>query len=170
MLAKSLRSNGILRLQSFQKGLVQYLHFILDYDSLNLFISGSNLRSSKFNHPINLVIYFLIKHMRHNIMHPMGTLFFRDMGLDLFRTIILNEKVVESGIVKGLLMLIDSERMGEQVDRSLLKNLLRMLSSLQVFPVSYSITESMIEELKCFCQTTLILFSDLSASFREKIS
>lgn len=59
-------------------------------------------------------------------------LFFRDMGLDLFRSIIVNNNVIEAKTVEGLLYLIERERGGDQVDRSLLKNLLRMLSSLQV--------------------------------------
>lgn len=54
------------------------------------------------------------------------------MGLDLFRSVILNDRTVESRSVDGLLILIENERRGEQVDRSLLKNLLRMLSNLQV--------------------------------------
>lgn len=54
------------------------------------------------------------------------------MGLDLFRSIIVNHNVIEAKTVEGLLYLIERERHGDQVDRSLLKNLLRMLSSLQV--------------------------------------
>lgn len=54
------------------------------------------------------------------------------MGLDLYRSIILNDRTVENRTVEGLLDLIENERRGEQVDRLLLKNLLRMLTNLQV--------------------------------------
>lgn len=55
-----------------------------------------------------------------------------EMGLERFRTNIMNEKSIENRTVTGLLELIARERMGEQVDRSLLKSLLRMLSNLEV--------------------------------------
>lgn len=56
-----------------------------------------------------------------------------DMGLELFRQYILEEVVVENRCVDGLLMMIEKERSGETIDRSLVKSLLRMLSSLQVY-------------------------------------
>ena len=56
----------------------------------------------------------------------------RDMGLDLFRVHIISNKTVQSRTVDGILLLIEKERSGEQVDRQLLKSLLRMLSDLQV--------------------------------------
>ncbi|KAK8392981.1 hypothetical protein O3P69_013189 [Scylla paramamosain] len=56
-----------------------------------------------------------------------------DMGLELFRKHILEEVVVENRCVDGLLMMIEKERSGETIDRSLVKSLLRMLSSLQVY-------------------------------------
>ena len=56
----------------------------------------------------------------------------RDMGLDLFRVHIISNQTVQSRTVDGILLLIEKERSGEQVDRQLLKSLLRMLSDLQV--------------------------------------
>ena len=56
----------------------------------------------------------------------------RDMGLDLFRSHIVGQHIVETRTVDGLLQLIERERTGETVDRHLLKSLLRMLSDLQV--------------------------------------
>ncbi|GAB6021134.1 Cullin-4B [Chamberlinius hualienensis] len=56
-----------------------------------------------------------------------------DLGLDLFRIHIISDRQVETKTVEGLLMLIEKERNGEAVDRSLLKNLLRMLSDLQIY-------------------------------------
>lgn len=60
-----------------------------------------------------------------------------DMGLDLFRKHIATDKVVQRRTVNGLLMLIEKERTGDTVDRSLLKNLLRMLSDLQIYKTAF---------------------------------
>lgn len=56
-----------------------------------------------------------------------------DMGLELFRRTILMNPLVQTRIVEGLLMLIEKERQGDTVDRTLLKSLLRMLSDLQIY-------------------------------------
>ncbi|XP_046995069.1 cullin-4A [Schistocerca americana] len=56
-----------------------------------------------------------------------------DMGLDLFRQHIVLNTLVQTRTVEGLLMLIEKERQGDTVDRTLLKSLLRMLSDLQIY-------------------------------------
>lgn len=56
-----------------------------------------------------------------------------DMGLDLFRIHIVSHPVIQSRIVDGLLMMIEKERSGHTVDKSLVKNLLRMLLDLQIY-------------------------------------
>lgn len=56
----------------------------------------------------------------------------RDMGLELFRVHILTPQKIEKRLVDGTLLLIARERKQETIDRGLLKNLLRMLSDLQV--------------------------------------
>uniref|UniRef100_A0A1B6CF55 Cullin-4A n=1 Tax=Clastoptera arizonana TaxID=38151 RepID=A0A1B6CF55_9HEMI len=56
-----------------------------------------------------------------------------DMGLDLFRIHIVMNSLVQTRTVDGLLMLIDKERQGDTVDRTLLKSLLRMLSDLSIY-------------------------------------
>jgi hypothetical protein len=56
----------------------------------------------------------------------------RDLGLELFRTYIVTNPVVQSRLISGILLLIERERNGEAVDRQLLKSLLRMLCDLQV--------------------------------------
>ncbi|XP_073989923.1 cullin 4 isoform X1 [Rhodnius prolixus] len=56
-----------------------------------------------------------------------------DMGLELFRHHIVMNSLVQTRIVDGLLMLIEKERQGDAVDRTLLKSLLRMLSDLQIY-------------------------------------
>lgn len=55
------------------------------------------------------------------------------MGLELFRHHIVMNSLVQTRIVDGLLMLIEKERQGDAVDRTLLKSLLRMLSDLQIY-------------------------------------
>lgn len=56
-----------------------------------------------------------------------------DLGLDLFRRCVLTNQLVQTRTVDGILMLIEQERHGDQVDRSLLKSLLRMLTDLQIY-------------------------------------
>lgn len=54
------------------------------------------------------------------------------MGLELFRNHIISDKQVQNKTIDGILLLIERERNGEAVDRSLLRSLLSMLSDLQV--------------------------------------
>ena len=46
--------------------------------------------------------------------------------------LLLSFQLVQTRTVDGILMLIEQERHGDMIDRSLLKSLLRMLSDLQV--------------------------------------
>jgi cullin-4 len=62
---------------------------------------------------------------------------YRDMGLDLFRHHIVLNTLVQTRTVEGLLMLIEKERQGDAVDRTLLKSLLRMLSDLQIYQEAF---------------------------------
>ncbi|XP_061430926.1 cullin-4A-like isoform X1 [Lethenteron reissneri] len=56
-----------------------------------------------------------------------------DMGLELFRTHVVSDRLVQNRTIDGLLLLIERERSGETVDRSLLRSLLSMLSDLQIY-------------------------------------
>ncbi|KAK9823559.1 hypothetical protein WJX72_003747 [[Myrmecia] bisecta] len=56
-----------------------------------------------------------------------------EMGLQLFRTHLASHPQVERKTVQGLLQLIKAERQGETVDRTLLKHLLRMFTSLNIY-------------------------------------
>ncbi|XP_076337689.1 cullin 4 [Tachypleus tridentatus] len=60
-----------------------------------------------------------------------------DLGLELFRIHIISNQLVQSRTVEGLLVLIGEERCGETVDRTLLKNLFRMLSDLQIYQETF---------------------------------
>lgn len=72
---------------------------------------------------------------------------FRDMGLELFRTHIISDQKVQNKTIDGILLLIERERNGEAIDRSLLRSLLSMLSDLQASCLNicdsvYSVTGS----------------------------
>ncbi|XP_065344012.1 cullin-4A-like [Cloeon dipterum] len=60
-----------------------------------------------------------------------------DMGLEMFRFYIITNPMVQTRTVEGLLMLIEKERQGDTVDRTLLKSLLRMLSDLQIYQEAF---------------------------------
>ncbi|XP_043818471.1 cullin-4B [Dromiciops gliroides] len=60
-----------------------------------------------------------------------------DMGLELFRTHIICDQKVQSKTIEGILLLIERERNGEVIDRSLLRSLLSMLSDLQIYQDSF---------------------------------
>lgn len=64
----------------------------------------------------------------------------RDMGLELFRFYIISDLKVQSKTIDGILLLIEQERSGEAIDRSLLRSLLSMLSDLQV-PMPLSVKD-----------------------------
>ena len=55
-----------------------------------------------------------------------------DLSLELFKTHVITNKTVQVRCINGLLLLIERERSGELIDRSLVKNLLNMLYKLQV--------------------------------------
>lgn len=60
------------------------------------------------------------------------------MGLELFRNHIISDKQVQTKTIDGILLLIERERNGEAVDRSLLRSLLSMLSDLQVSTTKFT--------------------------------
>lgn len=60
-----------------------------------------------------------------------------DMGLDTFKAHVISHPLVQSRTVDGLLLLIDKERQGDTVERSLLKSLLRMLSDLGIYQEAF---------------------------------
>ncbi|KAI5105111.1 cullin-4B, partial [Silurus meridionalis] len=60
-----------------------------------------------------------------------------DMGLELFRFYIISDWKVQSKTIDGILLLIERERNGEAIDRSLLRSLLSMLSDLQIYQDSF---------------------------------
>ena len=59
--------------------------------------------------------------------------FFRDTGLDAFRRKVIERSGICARTISGVLMLIESDRRGTQIDKQLLKSLLRMLMNLQIY-------------------------------------
>ncbi|XP_068124186.1 cullin-4A isoform X2 [Hyperolius riggenbachi] len=70
-----------------------------------------------------------------------------DMGLELFRSHVISDKLVQTKTIDGILLLIGRERNGEAVDRSLLRSLLGMLSDLQMYKDCFE--AKFLEETNC---------------------
>lgn len=60
-----------------------------------------------------------------------------ETGLEIFKIHIISNPLVQTRTVDGLLFVIDKERQGDTVDRSLLKSLLRMLSDLGIYQEAF---------------------------------
>lgn len=62
-----------------------------------------------------------------------------DMGLVLFRTEVITSRQneISEKVISGILSLIERERNNEQIQRGLIQNLIRMLSSLQLYHESF---------------------------------
>eukprot|EP00123_Amoebidium_parasiticum_P013570 comp22032_c0_seq1/m.31981 comp22032_c0_seq1/g.31981 ORF comp22032_c0_seq1/g.31981 comp22032_c0_seq1/m.31981 type:complete len:752 (-) comp22032_c0_seq1:260-2515(-) len=70
---------------------------------------------------------------RTYVLQTSGIITLWDLGLHLFLQHIVSNVEVQHKTLAGILQLIETERLGNAVDRSLLKSLLRMLSSLQIY-------------------------------------
>lgn len=76
---------------------------------------------------------------RTYVLQNSGVASLWDLGLELFRTHIVTNPVVQSRTIGGILHLIERERNGEAVDRQLLKSLLRMLCDLQIYHEAFEV-------------------------------
>uniref|UniRef100_A0A4X2M5B1 Cullin family profile domain-containing protein n=1 Tax=Vombatus ursinus TaxID=29139 RepID=A0A4X2M5B1_VOMUR len=74
---------------------------------------------------------------RTYVLHNSMLLSIWDMGLELFRTHIISDQKVQNKTIEGILLLIERERNGDAIDRSLLRSLLSMLSDLQIYQDSF---------------------------------
>jgi len=79
---------------------------------------------------------FLFLDRTYVLQHP-GVLSIWDLGLDTFRKHVLTHPLVQVRTVDGILMLIEQERHGDMIDRSLLKSLLRMLVDLHLYQEAF---------------------------------
>lgn len=104
-----------------------------DHDSQHISLLGSYIRFTESNGSLDLVRTKIISICRFSSLICVNLMLCRDMGLDLFRSHIAMNSTVQKRTVEGLLLLIEKERNGDSVDRTLLKSLLRMLSDLQIY-------------------------------------
>ena len=88
---------------------------------------------------IRNIFYSLDRKINQNVAQNTGVKILWDMGLDIFKTHIISNPLVQTRTVDGLLLVIDKERQGENVDRSLLKSLLRMLSDLGIYHDAFEV-------------------------------
>ena len=92
---------------------------------------------------------FLALDRKYVIQTPTRSLW--EMGLQQFRVHIATNPEVERKTIRGLLALIERERKGETVNRSLLSNLLRMFSALGIYQESFQ---------KPFLEATVAFYQD----------
>ncbi|KHN74086.1 Cullin-4B [Toxocara canis] len=72
-----------------------------------------------------------------------------DVGLEIFRDVIMNNDRVRMRTTSGIIKLIETEREGAQIDRQLVKSLLRMMSSLGIYQAVFE---------RRFLETTTALY------------
>lgn len=108
-----------------------------DNDQEHLSVSRQNLCFAKSKHFVDMVMTQISGKAQSICIHFTQFIFRRDMGLHLFRLHIVLNNLVQTRTVEGLLMLIEKERQGDTVDRTLLKSLLRMLSDLQIYQEAF---------------------------------
>ncbi|KAG9158840.1 hypothetical protein Leryth_017863 [Lithospermum erythrorhizon] len=82
-----------------------------------------------------------------------------DMGLQLFRKHLSLASEVEHKTVFGLLQMIESERLGETVDRTLLNHLLKMFTALGIYSESFE---------KPFLERTSEFYAAESAKYMQQ--
>lgn len=81
-----------------------------------------------------IFLYLDRKYALNNSVTSSGTIkSIWDLGLYLFRENIVLHPEIEKKLLAGLLTLIERERTGETVDRTLLNSLLRMYTALQIY-------------------------------------
>ncbi|KAF0973699.1 hypothetical protein FDP41_007086 [Naegleria fowleri] len=71
-----------------------------------------------------------------------------DMGLKIYRECLKNNEQVGKKIISGILYLIQQERNGESIDRSIVQRLVRMLMALQLYEDYFE--KSFLEETRDF--------------------
>ncbi|CAB4064655.1 CUL4 [Lepeophtheirus salmonis] len=104
-------------------------------ESLDKLIFMKKMNASWTSHCRQMIMtrsIFLFLDRTYVLQNP-SVLSIWEMGLDTFRRYVLTHPAVQTRTVDGILMLIEQERHGDMVDRSLLKSLLRMLSDLQIY-------------------------------------
>jgi len=108
-------------------------------ESMDKLIFMKKMNEAWSNHCQQIIMcrsIFLYLDRTYVLQHP-GVLSIWDLGLDTFRKYVLTHAVVQVRTVDGILMIIEQERHGDMIDRSLLKSLLRMMSDLQIYAEAF---------------------------------
>lgn len=111
----------------------------LDEESMNHFVMLKKINETWQTHCTQMIMIrsiFLYLDRTYVLQSP-GIVSIWDMGLELFKKHILLNKFVQTRVVEGLLMLIEKERQGNKVDRTLLKSVLRMLTDLKIYKIIF---------------------------------
>lgn len=112
----------------------QRLQQLLDSSGDRLvFLKEVNLCWKQFCDQMKMVCNIFLSLDRGYVLQNSQVMSIWDMGLELFRQHVLGEMVVETRVTDGLLMMVQKERAGEAIERSLIQSLLRMLSSLHLY-------------------------------------
>uniref|UniRef100_A0A2K5DDC0 Cullin 4A n=1 Tax=Aotus nancymaae TaxID=37293 RepID=A0A2K5DDC0_AOTNA len=117
------------------------------FDSLDSVVFLKKINTCWQDHCRQMVSFLPSHVIETKLSRLVSYCLYRDMGLELFRTHIISDKMVQSKTIDGILLLIERERSGEAVDRSLLRSLLGMLSDLQVYKDSFEL--KFLEETNC---------------------
>jgi cullin 4 len=71
------------------------------------------------------------------VLQSSGVVTLWEMGLMIFRRIILDVPEILTKVAEGILRKIERERRGELVDRGLLKSLVRMFTEMQIYQEAF---------------------------------
>lgn len=107
--------------------------FLAESMDLQIFLKRINHWWQSHCHQMIMIRSIFLYLDRTYVLQNPTVLSIWDMGLELLRRYIVMNPPVQARIVEGLLMLIEHERQGDAVDRTLLKSLLRMLSDLHIY-------------------------------------
>ncbi|KAM3728636.1 Cullin-4A [Dirofilaria immitis] len=114
--------------------IIEELRILLDVsDSTALFLQNLNVFWLEYcEQLINIRSVFLYLDRTFVLHNPTVTSLW-DMGLEIFRDEVMDNERVRKRSIDGLLKMIEQEREGGQIDRLLIKSLLRMMTSLRVY-------------------------------------
>ncbi|KAL3989495.1 Cullin-4A domain protein [Acanthocheilonema viteae] len=114
--------------------IIEQLQILLDVsDSTYLFLENFNVLWLEYcEQLVNIRSVFLYLD-RTFVLHNPTVVSLWDMGLEIFRDEVMDNESVRKRSVDGLLKMIEQERGGGQIDRLLIKSLLRMMTSLRVY-------------------------------------
>ena len=71
------------------------------------------------------------------VLQSSGVATLWEMGLMIFRRIILDVPEILTKVAEGILRKIERERRGESIDRDLLKSLVRMFTEMQIYQEAF---------------------------------